>query len=1067
MAHLSLACFGVFQVNLDGRPLIGFHSTKIQALLAYLALEADRPHARETLATLLWPLDSESSARNSLRQALYELRKLLGDRDDSPNPFLLVTRQTVQFNLDSSFTLDVADFFASIKREAWEPAATLYRGAVLSGLSCESEPFEEWLRQQRAYCHNLAVDACFRLTNQALQRGDFTQARTYAQRQLSLEPWREEAHRQLMTALALSGERSAALAQYEICRRALADELGVEPDTETTTLYEQIEMGKLRGQRAVSLPLPVVSEEPVVRSTPPPTVRHNLPPQPTTFIGRQTDLAQITARLHDPACRLLTIVGPGGMGKTRLALQTAQTILDLGSGALAVAHEDNRTSELQNPKFQEGIFFVALAGVASPELIVSTIAATLDFNFYGNGEQKTQLLEYLRPKTMLLVLDNFEHLLDGAELIAELLAVAPSIKVLVTSREALNLHEEWLHPLGGMSFPGDETDAASGPHRNLTDYTAVQLFLHCAQRMKPGFALSSEESAVRRICRLVGGMPLGIEMATSWLKHFSADQIAMEIERNLDFLATTLRNVPSRHRSIRAVFEHSWSLLSPVERQVLKRLAVFRGGFRFEAAQQVAEATFPLLVSLAEKSLVQPTPSGRYTIHELLRQFAAEKLQASPQEWVAVQERHGHFYLHFLEQHTAGLEGRESAATTATVEKEIENIRLAWQWAIKQQKLDELELGLTGVHHFFWVKQWYQEGAALLGQAARVLAMEKPAGRQGLLWARCLALEARLLDLLLVEVGKLGNVQQAISLCQQSLTILQELHAESQTGVTLACLARCYYSIGNFAVAQSLFKQALTILSAQGNSVWLRRAIHDMGFMDFVLGQYETSMDYFQQCIALSEECGDPKTKGDALNLVGEIYRVWGDYTAARQAAQAALVARTTVDDKRGISWSLQLLGQIAWHLADYTTAKEYSLESFTLFNAIGLTHEGYSATNVLGRIALSLNDYREARHHFSTVLVSLAKTKQQSFHWIDIVAIVGLAMVYRKEDEPSLAVQLLTHAHRHPAGLQDTKEWAAALLHELAATLPEEQFAAAQKRAETQALATVLAGLLGNEPSR
>ncbi|MCL4863740.1 MAG: hypothetical protein KJZ93_30320, partial [Caldilineaceae bacterium] len=332
MAHLTLRCFGAFQATLDDQPLTRFHSVKVQALLAYLALGAQHLHHRETLATLFWPLDTDVSARNSLRQALYELRKLLGDRDDQATPFLLVTRQTVQFNPASDHTLDVADFLSSIRHGNLEQADWLCRGELLASLSCESEPFEDWLRQSRARFHNLAVDVCFKLTDRALKQGILAQARTYAQRQLALEPWREEAHRQLMTALALSGERSAGLAQYETCRRVLADELGVEPDEETTALCAQIKAGKLRGP--VPFPsLPSPTERPrhlpsagdVAAEASP---HHNLPAQPTPFIGRQNDLVQIAARLADPACRLFTIVGPGGMGKTRLALEAAQTILD-------------------------------------------------------------------------------------------------------------------------------------------------------------------------------------------------------------------------------------------------------------------------------------------------------------------------------------------------------------------------------------------------------------------------------------------------------------------------------------------------------------------------------------------------------------------------------------------------------------------------------------------------------------------------------------------------------------------------------------------------------------------
>ena len=274
MPHLTLTFLGAFQAHLDGTPLTNFHSVKVQALLAYLVVEADRPHTRETLMALLWPDDAPQSAQQSLRQALYALRRMLGDTDNSARePFLLVTRQTIQVNPHSQMTLDVTTFLQQVQQGNLAHAIAFYPDAFLVGMTTDSASFEEWLRATREYLHNLALNALDQLTQQRLAASDYAEAITYARRQLTLEPWREEAHRQLMMALALNGDRSTALAQYENCRRVLADELGVAPAAETTTLYEQIRVGKL--QRTVATSNPPL---PSAHGAEPPIRRHNLPP---------------------------------------------------------------------------------------------------------------------------------------------------------------------------------------------------------------------------------------------------------------------------------------------------------------------------------------------------------------------------------------------------------------------------------------------------------------------------------------------------------------------------------------------------------------------------------------------------------------------------------------------------------------------------------------------------------------------------------------------------------------------------------------------------------------------
>ncbi len=359
------------------------------------------------------------------------------------------------------------------------------------------------------------------------------------------------------------------------------------------------------------------------------TQEHNLPTQPTSFIGRGPEVAKIIELLADPDCRLLTLVGTGGIGKTRLAIGAATKMVDA---------------------FAYGVYFVPLQSIQSTDFLISAVADAIKLPLSGQQDPQIQLFNHLDNKEMLLVLDNFEQLLDkgGAQLLVNILKAGSSVKLLVTSREVLNLQEEWLYPIHGLPVPDNVQT------QNPEIYGAVQLFVERARQVQRDFSLADESEQVIRICQLVEGMPLAIELAASWTKVLSCANIAAEIQRNINFLSTSLRDVPERHRSMEAVCEQSWQLLPAEERRVFKRMSVFRGGFRREAAQAVAGASLSGLLRLVDKSLLRREASGRYAIHELLRQYAEEQLaQTSSEEIANTRELHCTYYMAFLADRSA------------------------------------------------------------------------------------------------------------------------------------------------------------------------------------------------------------------------------------------------------------------------------------------------------------------------------------------------------------------------------------------------------------------------------
>lgn len=534
MPHLQLGVLGTLRITRNNAPSTKLESDKTRALLVYLAVEADHAHRRETLIGLLWPEEPEETARHNLRQALFNLRQVIGDQTANP-PFLFITRDEIRFNTASDYSLDAAEFDAhldattrhshsqletcAVCASELQDAVELYRGKFLQEFFLEdSAEFEEWALMQREARHQRALEALTHLANYYEQHGDLTATRRCAARQLELDPWREQAHRQRMRVFAVEGQRDAALAQYETCRRVLAQELGVEPSSETRELYQTIkaEVGRMLQSRAIA------DEEKKVSSFPVPL---------TPFFGRERELAELVQLIADPNCRCITLVAPGGMGKTRLAIQAAA----------------NHRSE-----FAQGVAFVQLAAIHSTESVSPAIANALGFSFYGPMSPRLQLANYLRDKQMLLVLDNVEQLVEAAEVFVELLQHAPEIKLLLTSREPLNVQGEWVFEIAGLDVPLNERA------EQFEASSAVALFMQRARRTRTGFGLHEQNRAsVARLCRMVEGMPLALELAATWVKTLSVAEIVAEIEGSLDFLSASTRDLPERHRSIRAVFDHS------------------------------------------------------------------------------------------------------------------------------------------------------------------------------------------------------------------------------------------------------------------------------------------------------------------------------------------------------------------------------------------------------------------------------------------------------------------------------------------------------------------------------
>jgi predicted ATPase/DNA-binding SARP family transcriptional activator len=673
--QLRVRVLGGAELTVSGRRLVELASAKATALLFYLAVTRTG-HSRSELAGLLWSDLPEPTARANLRLVLTKLRKVLPEQ-------VAVTRQTVALAsgqpawVDSLEVSRVAAADGSDHAELLA-AVRLCRGEFLDGFGVPGAPvFDEWVARRRAAVRADMLALLDRAVQWAVDQEDATTGIEVVRRMLELERLHEEAHRALMWFLAMAGQRSAALAQYETCRYLLREELGIEPSAATLALRDEI-AGTCRFTE-----LGVPATPPVRRDTAP---APDLPRPLTSLVGREKELVRLHELLDDTACRLVTLVGPGGIGKTRLAME------------IAASRQD---------RHRDGAVFVSFVGTnpARPDeaadQIVADLARALGMSLAVPRDPLDLLADHLTGREVLLVLDNLEHLRDGAGVLAELLRRAPGVQVLVTSRRQLGLGVEWLVEVPGLPYPPPD----AGP--DAAGYEAVRLFEERARLLRPGFQAALVADGAGRICRLVAGVPLAIELAAHWVRSATVDTIADRLACGLELLETTAPDVARRHRSLRTVFDWSYELLTDDERRAFRRLSVPRRGFDLPAAAAVADAGLPLLASLVDQSLVTAGDDGRYDMHELVRQYAAERLATDPAEESEARRRHAEHYASLLPAPAElALEDEPS------LDAEAENLRTATDWLIRLADPIALDAHLLRVWALYRRVGWFREAQA-------------------------------------------------------------------------------------------------------------------------------------------------------------------------------------------------------------------------------------------------------------------------------------------------------------------------------------------------------------------
>lgn len=913
MPSLSISLLGSFQVLFNEGENVRFETNKVQALVAYLAVESGRSHDRSVLAGFLWPDQSEQNARNNLRQSLFRLRRAIGGQNDS-QPFLNLTPHSVGLNQSSDYWLDVQTFTRLLQgchqhsgadpagcpscREQLQEAVALYRGDFLTGFSLGDSPaFEEWLTMQREWLRRQQLQALDLMVTVYEGLKDYDQALNYARQQLELDSFNEASHRALMRLLALSGQRGAALAQYHLCRELLHRELGIGPAPETEGLFNRIRNGQFRDGEHKSEPAP---QPP---STPLPTA---------VLVGRKQEYQQLLELVKQSAGRIITLTGPAGIGKSALARAVAS-------------------------HFQPNTCFVALDGLSRAEQLIEALAEKL-----GCEPSRPGLLPALREREWLIVLDGFDRLLAESWLLLEWAQNSPQSRFLVTSRNRLNLRQEWLFVLDGLPLPAGES------YDQLLNNDGIQLFLGCAGRINHDFVAGEKEvKAIAQICHLVEGNPLGLELAANWVRVLSCQEIAGEIEKSPHALAYTLHDLPVRHRSLAALFEDSWQQLSAEEQRLLQCLALFRGGFTRPAAESVAQTNLPSLARLLDQSLIR-RQNERYALPELLRQFTAEKLAHLPQEADA-QRRHAHYYANFLSQQVAGLRGKGQRQALEALEQELGNIQQSWRWIGQHQDQLAFSLAATGLFHFYSITGRIQAGY----DAFRLAASQSPQGQLLVYWGWF--------------AYQLRHLSEAKGLLQQGLSQLQEEGAALT--LALSFMAALHRVAGDYDEAGRLAEQALTLSQQAGDWFVASLALNVGGAIAHDLGQRQKARQLVEQSLVFKRLIGDRWGMASGLNLLGHIAYTAGAYSEAERHFREELGLHREVNNRHCMVACLNALGDVSRVMLLLGQARQWYEACLAV--CVGLNDPAGTSQSYLklGQLARQNSHYGEAQGHYHAAL--------------------------------------------------------------------------------------------------
>ncbi len=964
MNSFSIKTFGRVRILKGGEPVDGFVSRKAEALIVYLAVTGER-HPRETLAGMFWDELSHERALANLNVVLSSIRKRMGE-------FLSTSRYEVGIAQETALSVDANNLREIVdplladrgkvfdsgdqELERLERALDGYQGDFLRGFHVSgAQRFEEWASIERENLERTTLQGLELLVCHHLERRENSDVIRWASKQLEIDSLYEPAYRHMMLVNARDDRPSRSLTIYDECRQILEEEIDVEPSFETQVLAERI-------RASIS------------------TRKYNLPPSFTPFIGRDHELPLVTQRLLRPDCSLLTITGPGGIGKTRLALEA---------------------SERLRSAFLNGIFYVPLMNIETREEMCAGIAHALPAILPGKYGMEQQVIDYLRGKELLLFLDGFEHLVDRAGLLGEIISEAPTIKMLITSRERLDLRAEWVVELEGLDYP-DPLDTAS-----LHTFSAVQLYIECIRRITPDFELGeADRLPVQKICRTVAGVPLAIELAASRATALPSSEVAHELERSLDILVAQHRDLPERHKSMRAAFDYSWHLLNTEEQYAFKCLTVFRGGFNRLHAQKIGGLTVADITSLAEKSLIRLVSPNRYDIHAILLQYGRERLVADPKLHRELLSEHTAFYLRFLAETHQSLHHVDETGVMEAIEADLNNFIFAWRNIWKQDEATVHLMAFRTWRRFLDVRGRYGEGVESFGEAVQwyktYLSINGASDRDAhKAYALCLASMAYFCN-------KVSDSERAVQLLEDAGNILDNEEDDVDLAFYLRTLADVLDVQGQSASAIDLLKRSLEISRNLGDLAGAADSLNLLGITHYFNGSYADAEQAFLESISLRGEMGDLQGVARGLMNLSSLHFRSGDYERSGELLEESLQVARDIGDRWGIAAALNNLGNVADHLGDLKEAKRLFQESLVIKQELGNRRAIASTVHNIGIIAFRQHDFRLARRLYEESLLIRRSTGDR---WGEANVLADLGDLDQEEGKIEEAFELYSEA--------------------------------------------------------
>jgi predicted ATPase/DNA-binding SARP family transcriptional activator len=820
----------------------------------------------------------------NLRVSLNDLRHALGAesaRLHAPERSSRRAQRALVLDLEGA-DVDLIDFDAAVTRGdrmSLAAAVSLYRGPLLEGCS------EEWAlpeRERREQAYLLALEA---LAGTAMSSGESARAEQYLRLAVTVDPFRESAWRELMQALAIRGNYAAALHCYRELRLRLHRELNSAPDPRTQALFERIR-DRVPGA-AVAEPAAGASFH----------CPGNLPAPTTSLLGRERELADLGAILVSKTTRLVTLTGPGGTGKTRLAIEAAATLCD---------------------RFCDGVFFVSLAAIRDPGLVATAIAETLAIREEPGRPVNGSLLEALREKQILLLLDNLEQVLPAALLVAEILAAAPRVRVLVTSRAALRLRGERLFPVMPLSLPGRDCMPSLAA---LSEYAAVALFLERARDVKPDLTVTDENApAIVEICRRLDGLPLAIELAAARMRLLSPEVLLSQLGSRLRLLTGGYRDMPSRQQTLRGAIGWSYDLLTKPEKRLFRSLSVFADGWTLESAEAVCSSESDMdlqdgVTSLVDKNLLRREGSGReprFGMLETIREFGLEQLRAAG-EMEAVRQRHAQAFLDLAEEAHLNLHGPEESAWLHRLDREHDNLRAAME-TLSQEAAGEMAQRLALALMPYWTTRGYlREGRTCLEALLRRRGNEDPSSMRAELLRRA---------------GRLALMQ------------------------------------ADYTAARSFYGESLAISRGREDTAAVASSLLALGQLFHFQGQYAQARAYFEESLALVQQAGDRRLLPGILFDLGNNARITGDFAQARSYCEQS-IALCREQESTYHAWPLLCLGNIALAEADVAEARALYAEALQTFRATGYTWGVAFALDCHAALAATVGEQERAARLF------------------------------------------------------------------------------------------------------